>query len=192
MFYRASFASPVNVSGAFFIVVDASAQNVVVPNLTAGTSGVVFSRTPLTGAWAIESSLTRPSFQVACTAGTTYSTPTLGHTGTPVVGSSYTVTLSDALANAAAFMLSGYSDASHNGTPLPYAIPGAPGCSILAAPQATHLVFTSATGAASDTFSVPNAPAFIGLDTFHQWAVLDAANSLGIVVSDAGKAHAGT
>jgi hypothetical protein len=40
----------------------------------------------------------------------------------------------------------------------------------------------------SASFSIPASPGYIGLSLFHQWAVLDPINSLGIVVSDAGKA----
>ncbi|MFO1076889.1 MAG: S8 family serine peptidase [Planctomycetota bacterium] len=189
--YRTTFSPPISVGGAFFVAIDVSALNAVVPNLTSGTSGVMFSRTPLTGAWTFEPSLNRPAYEIGCVAGTTYFTPTLGHVGLPVLGTSYDVTLSSALASAPAFMMSGYSDSVFNGTPLPYQLPGAAGCEILAAPQATHLVFTSATGTATDSFGVPSSPSFIGLDTFHQWAVLDPANSLGIVVSNAGRARAG-
>jgi len=165
---------------------------VLVPNLTSGPTGVVFQRTPNVGAWQFAATVTRPAYRVDCTAGTQYFTPALDNVGSPVLGASYDVTLADALGSSIAFLLTGLSDSLHNGTPLPYALPNAPGCAILAAPQTTLLRFTSPTGAASASFALPNSPAYIGLEMFHQWAVLDAANALGIVVSNAGKARLGT
>ena len=49
----------------------------------------------------------------------------------------------------------------------------------------------SSTGTASGTINVPNAPSLMGLPVYHQWAVLDSVNALGIVVSDAGRATVG-
>ena len=77
-----------------------------------------------------------------------------------------------------------------NGTPAP--LPNAPGSDLLAAADATQFMFTSATGTATNSLVVPNSTSYIGLELFHQWAVFDAANPLGIVVSDAGKAWLGT
>ena len=50
---------------------------------------------------------------------------------------------------------------------------------------------TSATGTASDSIAVPNSASYLGVELFHQWAVFDAVNPLGIIVSDAGKARIG-
>ncbi|MGK0157046.1 MAG: hypothetical protein ACI9SE_004022 [Neolewinella sp.] len=74
---------------------------------------------------------------------------------------------------------------------LPVMLPGAPGCSVYAAPETTQAELISATGDASATFMVPNSAGLIGLDVFHQWAVLDTVNALNLVVSDAGKASIG-
>ncbi len=191
-FHRATFAAPVQLGSVCYIALDVSSGNVLVPNLTSGPTGVVFQRTPNVGAWQFAATVTRPAYRVDCTAGTQYFTPALDNVGSPVLGASYDVTLADALGSSIAFLLTGLSDSLHNGTPLPYALPNAPGCAILAAPQTTLLRFTSPTGAASASFALPNSPAYIGLEMFHQWAVLDAANALGIVVSNAGKARLGT
>ena len=67
-------------------------------------------------------------------------------------------------------------------------LPGAPGCSIYAALDVTRLLFTSVSGTASSSTSIPNSPSFSGLALFHQWAIFDSVNSIGIVVSDAGRA----
>ncbi len=71
------------------------------------------------------------------------------------------------------------------------AIIGAPGCDVQASPDATLLTVTSAGGTASLSTSIPNSASFVGLPLYHQWAVLDAVNALGMVVSDAGKATVG-
>ncbi len=191
-FYRANFPTPVSVGSSFYLVIDVSSQNVVVPNLTSGATGVAFYRAPSALNWTYAASVTRPAWRVDCTAGTQYFVPALGHTGAPVLGTSYDLTLSNALASTPALMMTGLSDSTYNSTPLPYALPNAAGCALLAAPMSTTFTFTSANGTATHSMTVPNSPSYIGLDLFHQWAVLDPANGLGIVVSDAGKAHVGT
>ena len=86
-------------------------------------------------------------------------------------------------------MASGLSDTVYNGTPLPVALPGAPGCTVYAAPQVLDLNITNASGNANVSFTIPGSPGLIGAEIFHQWAVWDPAiNSLGIVMSDAGRA----
>ena len=126
-------------------------------------------------------------FPSACSGGAAV-IPSLSSVGLPTLSSSYDVTLSGAIPSAFAVMVSGLSDTVHNGLPLPAPLPGAPGCSIFVAPDVTQLFTTNAAGAASAPFSIPASPGYIGLSLFHQWAVLDPINALGIVVSDAGKA----
>jgi hypothetical protein len=51
---------------------------------------------------------------------------------------------------------------------------------------------TSAAGAASRAVSVPNTLSLTGLDVFYQWIVRDAAaNGLGVVTSNGGRARLG-
>ena len=114
--------------------------------------------------------------------------PRLGNNGLPILGSNYTVTLNDAAPQALAVFVSGLSDAVYNGSPLPLALPGAPGCDLFVSGDVTSVYNTNANGAANATFSIPSSTANIGLNVFHQWAVLDAVNSFGVVVSDAGRA----
>ncbi len=191
-FYTATFATPVPVPGSYFIAVDLSSGNVVVPNLTSGGTAAVFTRPSGPGGWTYDPTVTRPAYRVHCTAGTVYDVPTLGNVGDPEIGTSYGITLSMAVPSSGAFILTGFSDAAIGATPLPAPLPGAPGCNLLVSADATKLLFTSATGTASDSIAVPNDPSFIGIDLFHQWAVLDpTVNTLGIVVSDAGRARLG-
>lgn len=49
-----------------------------------------------------------------------------------------------------------------------------------------------ASGSTSQVFARTHATSYIGVELFHQWAVFDPANPLGIVVSEAGRAWLGT
>jgi len=189
-FYTATFASPVNVSGNFYIGYQTSAQNVYLCNLNSGTGGVAFYRDLANGPtnWTQSGLVDTPSWRVNCTGGANGLTPSLGNDGLPILNSSYDVTLSDAIPTTFAIMISGLSDTVHNGSPLPLPLLGAPGCSVYAAPLVLTTHVTSASGTARSTFNIPGSPANIGINLFHQWVVLDAVNPLGIVVSNAGKA----
>jgi hypothetical protein len=109
----------------------------------------------------------------------------------PNLGTSYRVTLADALASAPGALLSGLSNTTFGGTPLPVAIPGAPGCSLLVAPEVADGVTISATGTADRTFTVPSSSNLLGVSLYHQWLVFDAVNPSGIVVSEGGRAKIG-
>lgn len=185
-FYTATFASPVSVTGKFYVGYE-NANDGVISNLTSGDAGIGHYRTPVTGSWNQSSLVQRPSWRVTCTGGGTI-TPSIGNAGLPVVSSSYDVTLANALPSAFAVMISGLSDTVHNGLPLPAPLPGAPGCSVFVSPDVTQLFVTDASGAASAPFSIPANPGNIGLSLYHQWAVVDPINALGLVVSEAGKA----
>ncbi len=188
-FYTATFNPPVAVNGTFYIGYENSPGGII-SNLSSGATGTGYYRTAVTGSWNQSSLVQRPSWRVSCSNGG-FAAPSLGNVGLPVMGTSYDVTLADAAASAATFSLTGFSDTVYQGTALPAPIPGAPGCDIYAAPDFTQLMFTSAAGTASATYAVPTSMTFLGFDIYHQWAVLDAVNSIGIVVSEAGKASIG-
>ncbi len=191
-FYEADFGAPVALAGAVFLGVDTSAGNVFVPNLATGNSGAVFSRPNATGSWTFDPSVNRPSYRVYCTAGTVFDVPELGNTGLPILGTSYDITLSNALPSTAAFAVTGLSDQTFNGQSLPAPLPGAPGCDLQVSADATRLVFVDANGAASVSTPVPSNTSFIGVVLFHQWAIADPTkNALGIVVSNSGRAFLG-
>ncbi|MGK0204331.1 MAG: choice-of-anchor B domain-containing protein [Planctomycetota bacterium] len=185
-FYTATFGTPVAVNGKFFVGYDNSNDGVI-SNLNSGDTGIGHYRTPVSGNWAQSGLVQQPSWRVNCSGGGAV-TPSLSNLGLPILNSSYDVTLSGALPSAFAVMVTGLSDTVHNGLPLPAPLPGAPGCSIFVAPDLTQLFITDVAGAASAPFSIPSTPGNIGLNLFHQWAVLDPINALGIVVSEAGKA----
>ena len=187
-FYTATLGSAATVNGDFYIGYENSPSGVI-SNLTSGSGGVGFYRTAVTGNWSQSGLVQRPSYRVYCSGGgQQFLTPELGNDGVPSLGSTYDVTLADAAASAATFIVTGLSDTVYQGTPLPAAIPGGPGCSVYAAPDVTQLLFTTASGTANATFGVPSSVSYIGLSLYHQWAVLDAVNAVGIVVSDAGRA----
>ncbi|MBL8733782.1 MAG: S8 family serine peptidase [Planctomycetes bacterium] len=192
-FYTATFASPVNVTGTFYVSMNSSAQTVVLSQLVAGgvASGTSYYRTPVTGSWTLSGLVNRPSWRVICTGSGGGKTPALANSGVPTLGGSYSVTLADALSSTIALLISGTSDTSSGGLPLPAPLPNAPGCSLLASTDLLDLVITSGTGTASRPFAVPNSIGLMGAELFHQWAVLDGANALGIVVSNAGRARLG-
>jgi hypothetical protein len=190
-FYTATFAAPVPVNGTFYVSVDSSAQTVVLSQLTAGSTGTSHYRTPVTGNWTLSGLVNRPAWRINCAGGANFATPALANQGLPILGSSYAVTLDDAVASALAILITGLSETTYNGSPLPFALPNAPGCAILAAPDSSRAAVTDAQGQASLNFAVPTATAFLGVALRHQWAVLDGANALGIVVSNGGRATIG-
>ena len=108
-----------------------------------------------------------------------------------MLGTTYDVTLDDALPIAASILVSGLSDSAFQGIPLPAPLPSAPGCNLLASADTTNLVITSNAGSASFPVPIPNLPNLVGIEIYHQWVVLDPVNPLGIAVSDAGKATIG-
>jgi len=190
-FYTATLASPVSVSGSFYVGYENS-PNGIISELTGGQNGVGFYRTAVTGNWSQSGLVDFPSYRITCTTTPEFATPTLSNVGLPALGTAYNVTLNDAVASSPAISMTGLSDTVFNGTPLPAALPNAPGCDILAAPSVTFFTVTSGVGTANDSLAVPNNNSFVGLVIFHQWAVLDvAANTLGIVVSNAGRATVG-
>ena len=190
-FYRATFNSPVAVNGTCFLGVDSSAQTVYLSSLTTGSSFLSYSRTSPTAAWTL--SLLRSSWIVNCVQAPQYQVPALELSALPLLGTTYNVALTRALPATQAVLLSGLSDTSFQGTPLPAALPFAPGCNILVAPDALNSVVTSATGTASAPIVVPNSPSLSGFTAFHQWVVLDAAaNQAGLVVSNASSVTVGS
>ena len=185
-FYTATFASPVTVNGTFYVGYENSPGGVI-SNLNSGANGIGHYRTAVTGNWNQSGLVQRPSWRINCSGGNNL-TPSLGNQGLPIVNSNYNVTLADTIPSAFAVMVSGLSDTSWNGTPLPIPLVGAPGCNLYAAPQVLQLFVTGGAGTASAPFNIPASSANVGVSLYHQWAVLDTANPLGIVVSNAGRA----
>jgi choice-of-anchor B domain-containing protein len=185
-FYTATFAAPVAVNGTFYVGYE-NANNGIISNLTSGDSGAGYFRASAANNWNLSGLVQQPSWRVSCTGGGPL-TPSLGNVGTPNLNSVYDVTLAGALPATFAVMITGLSDSIYSGQPLPLPLIGAPGCSVFASPDVLQLFITDAAGTASAPFSIPGSPGNIGQSLYHQWAVLDPINPLGIIVSDAGRA----
>ncbi|MCA8953449.1 MAG: right-handed parallel beta-helix repeat-containing protein [Planctomycetes bacterium] len=113
--------------------------------------------------------------------------PAMGSTGTAALGSTnFTIELTQAPAGTLAILFGGLSRTQSTAGPLPFPIGG--GCEILAAPSAPATFVTSAQGAVSVAYPIPNSPALSGTDLFFQWAVIDpgSGSSYGITVSEGG------
>jgi len=140
--------------------------------------------------WAL--SVPRPAFRVNCLLPPVFEVPAIGNNGLPSLGTSYDLTLSDALGSTLAVLVSGLSDSTFGGSALPAPLPGAPNCMALVSPDAFDATTTSAAGTATMAIDVPNSASLIGLAVFHQWAMLDAnANALGIVLSNGARVSVG-
>jgi hypothetical protein len=192
-FYTATFSTPVNVTGDFCIGVDSSAQTVYINSLTSGASGSGYYRDMINGpaAWTLSGLTNFPSWRINCSGAGTNLTPAMGSVGLPSLGGSYDISVSDALGGTFGVLASGLSDSTWSGGALPAVLPGAPGCLLLVDPVVLDAVLLSGSGTGSVSFSVPNSNGLIGTEVFHQWGILDTVNSLGIVLSNAGRASIG-
>lgn len=188
-FYTATFDPPVAVPPTFFLGVDNTAQTTLISDLSFGTPNLAYKRTG-NGAWSFQ--VVRPGWSVRCTNQPLNLTPSMGVTGLPQLGATYSPSVTDALAGTAAVLVSGLSDQAWQGLPLPLSLPGASGCDLLTAADASEVTLTDAAGAASLSVTVPSAQSLVGLQVFHQWAILDpSANAISIVMSDGGAATIG-
>ncbi len=190
-FYTATFAQPVLVSGTYYLGFDTSSNNVYLNTLNSGTSGSAFWRDQANGTpnWTQSGLIQNPSWIVACQNATNFVTPQMGVVGTPQLGTTYQPRVTDAPASSPALMVSGLSDQSSQGIPLPAQLPGAPGCDLLVSSEVVEATVTSIAGVAQRPLTVPNQPALVGLEVFHQWFVADAAaNALGFIATGGGRA----
>lgn len=113
--------------------------------------------------------------------------PSLGASGRPVVGSTYTLVGSNlAIASSFAFLAAGFSDTSSALGALPLSLQPfglGPNCALLQSADSTLLVAVTA-GACSVPLSLPAVPGLNGLKVFHQLGSLDAGALGGIAVSN--------
>ena len=189
-FYTATFATPVSVSGTYYVGYENSPGGVI-SNLTAGNGGTGFYRNP-GASWNQSGLVQRPSWRVNCTAPSVNLAPAISSNGVPQLGTTYNPAVSDALANTFAVLVSGVSDQVYTGLPLPLALPGAPGCDLLVSADVLELAITDGQGQTQSPMVVPNTQALTGASIYHQWAIWDpTVNSLSIVMSDAGVATIG-
>lgn len=109
--------------------------------------------------------------------------------GIPKLGGLYSVEVQDCLPVSIAYHVLGLDTSQWLGLPLPLdlsALGGGTGCEIHVSPYQLAPHITNAIGSATHFVLVPNTPALVGMNVFHQWVALDPAapgNGLGWVTS---------
>ena len=189
-FYTATFNPPVSVSGTFYIGYENTPSGYI-SNLTSGTPGVGYFRTPGPGNWTQSGLVDFPSWRVNCTPVPQFLVPSLGNNGLPVIGGTYDLTVSDALPVTFAAIAHGFTDQAYQGIPLPLVIPGTNNCQLLMSADVLNLAITSPTGDAASPLTLPGSASLAGTELYHQWIIFDAANSLGLVFSNGGRSLVG-
>ena len=196
--YSASIQAPVGANADFFIVFDNATGNLNPPVAGRGNSGSTPQEHWHSGppTWTGPFTTGQFIYRVFCSSGTVpggFATtgggcagragvPRIGGVGSPVLGSTFQVTLAGAPSGAASVFMIGLGPQSVRLDTL-----GAPGCVIELLPFATESRRTGSTGATSFPFFLPNDPSIVGARVLGQWAVVDPpANALGITVSPGG------
>lgn len=116
--------------------------------------------------------------------------PTIAGSGTPQVGSSYVVSLTNGPICQPAHLLIGASSARWTSLSLPFdltEIAGGRGCFIDASGELTVPMATGPTGDAAAQIRVPNLSVLISASIYHDWLLLDPMapnNPLGVTSSD--------
>ena len=181
-FYTATFNPPVSVPNSFYIGFDNTAQTTLLSDLNNGQINLGYQRSG-NGTWSF--AIMRPSWRVQCTSLPLFPVPVASADALPILGTSYNIDCVDGAPSSVGVMVSGYSDAFVGGVALPAALPGAPGCDLMVSPDLLQASPTSAAGAVSRGFTIPNNTALTGTTLFHQWVFLDAgANQAGLIVSN--------
>ncbi len=106
----------------------------------------------------------------------------------PAVGAPYRLWLGRAPAGAPVLFLTGFSNTTWNGVPLPFSLGvlGAPTCWLLVSTDIVSSTLANPQGEALFTMQIPNNAALRDLHLFHQFAVFDPpANNLGLAFSSA-------
>jgi hypothetical protein len=114
--------------------------------------------------------------------------PRLGWRGMPLQGQTFTLRLRDAEPGTLAIVWLGWSDTSWGmvgSLPFDAAPYGAPGCSLLVAPDGALPFVTDAAGCVDYTVTVPQHPVINGLQVFAQSVSVSTANAFGFGTSDA-------
>lgn len=186
-FYRASFNAPPTVAaGPFWVSIDHRQLTSYLSNLAAGSSAIAFERPTLfAGAWTPYAPGVRPAFRFYGVVGGV-GRPTLGTSGSPLIGGSVHFGLSAAPPGAGAFLSLGLSRTTAAWGPLPWSLAGlgAAPCSLLTSAESVVLGFADAAGMASSALPIPNDPYLPGTQLHGQYVVLHPpANRLGVLAT---------
>jgi hypothetical protein len=167
-----------------------------------GTYNIEVSATSLEGGLPIEYSIAHTATPVGYVGGafTTFGSgcngtaglPLIGSRGVPTIGGYWGVTLSNARASTGALLAIGASNTTWGAVPLPFAIPGAPGCAVNVSIDVPLSTNTNAAGRTAVYFRLTAQPYFIGASIYMQWFVVDAgANAANLVSTQGARAVVG-
>ncbi|MCA8972675.1 MAG: hypothetical protein KDC95_23005, partial [Planctomycetes bacterium] len=120
--------------------------------------------------------------------------PQLAATGRPVINTTHSLDLSQAVATRPALFVLGFSNTTWGALTLPFdmSVLGARSCTLLVSIDLVFAVATDASGNASLPVSIPNITSLVNAQYYNQCMVLDAAaNSLGLVMTNGGAATIG-
>ncbi len=151
-----------------------------------------YQRTATTAAWRGVYSLAW-AYKINCIGST--SLPTIGNQGRPIIGKSFSILLSKAMAKAPALLMTGFSNKAFGTIPLPFSLAslGANGCSLYQSFDFGVATVTDAQGAGSMLLPIPMDTFLLGGKIHSQWLVADVkANALGASFSDAGTGTIGS
>jgi hypothetical protein len=112
----------------------------------------------------------------------------IDHQGSPVVGGSFTATLTGAPWWGQAYLFLSTNNTDFYGLPVPLELTpfGAPGCQLLVGNSALYPVAASPTGTAAQVIPIPSQSSFAGLNVYAQWAAaIPWVGPLGLGLSDA-------
>jgi len=190
--YRTTVYPAVIVAPGETFWVGADTNAVLPPDNSTGAPGPAPSywrRPPFGGtAWAVTGIVNNPAIRVHCMGSTDI--PLLTATGTPQLGTTFNIDLSNVPASTpGAFFILAFDDTQWLGMPTPVnlAIVGMPQC--YAYTSNDDATFTQAAGGmATFALAIPNSVALDGLQFYNQWAVVDPSvgNLQGLSVSNAG------
>ncbi len=196
--YTASVQAPVQANTDFFVVFDNAIGDLTPP--VAGFGG--FGNDPAQEHWHTGPNWAGPHFsgryiyRLYCSSGTTeasFSTvgqgcpggngvPLIGTFGSPLIGETVQVTLTQAPAQTMAVFFMGF-------TPnlIDLGVLGAPGCVLEQDVVFAHSTTTGSTGAVAYPLALPNNATLVGIPIRAQWTAVDpGANALGLIFTPGG------
>ena len=187
--YTGNFPAPVSlIAGNYALVhnrVSGSSSHPICPGAPATTH---YWHPPSSSTWSGPWNTQGWAFEVICGGGGGgKAVPLLTNTGTPVVGQSFKLNVSQAKKSARAFILFGATTASINLGAL-----GAPGCVVQARPDFAAAFSIASTGSGSLSVNVPNNKSLLKKSFYNQGVVLDSgANRLGVALTSGGRGTVG-
>jgi len=189
--YSGNFPTPVPLAaGNYALVHNRVSGNSSHPICPSGTPTTHYWHPPSTPTWRGPYTSVSWAYEVICSGGGGggKAVPALGNTGTPNLGKSFKLNISQAKKNSKAFVLFGPSTSSISLSPL-----GAPGCTVVATPGGfVASVSINANGSGSLSVNVPNNKSLLKKSFYNQGIVLDSgANRLGVALTAGGRGTVG-